>query len=316
MRLSRFDSELERPSVVAFGVFDGLHLGHQALIAEVVRLGREHGATASIITFDPHPALVLSPDTAPRLIGTLPQRLEGLARLGIEQVGVLGFDELSASETATSFIERVLVGRLGVVDLVVGDDVHFGRDRQGDIELLVREGVGHGFRVHTSPTYGRAERFSSTAVRSRLIAGDVESAGQILGRPFVLRGSVVHGDARGRELGFPTANLHLAERQQLPALGIYAAAVHLASGQWRCGAVSVGTRPQFYEHAGVLVEVHLPEFEGDLYNEVLDVAFLARLRGERTFATLEELLVQMRLDVAKSREIFEKFIPESSVLLG
>ena len=316
MRLSRFDAELQRPSVVAFGVFDGLHLGHQAIIAEVVRLAHEHAASASVITFDPHPALVLSPDTAPRLIGTLPQRLEGLERLGIEQVGVLGFDELSARETATSFVERVLVGRLGVADLVVGDDVHFGRDREGDIELLVREGANHGFRVHTSPTYGGDERFSSTAVRSCVSTGDVEGARAILGHPFVLRGVVVHGDSRGREMGFPTANLRVAEHQLLPALGIYAAAVHLADGRWLCGAVSVGTRPQFYENGGVLVEVHLPNFQGDLYDQVLDVAFLAHLRGERTFATLEDLLAQMARDVEQSCDIFEEFNPGATLLLG
>jgi riboflavin kinase/FMN adenylyltransferase len=316
VRLSHFDAELEQPSVVAFGVFDGLHLGHQAIIAHVVKLARDHGATPSIITFDPHPALVLSSDTAPLLIGTLDQRLEGFARLGVEQVGVLGFDTQSALESASSFIERVLVGRLGVVDLVVGDDVHFGRNREGDVELLEREGSRLGFRVHSSPTYGTASRYSSTVVREYLQSGEVKSAAAVLGRPFVLRGTVVHGDARGRDLGFATANLRLGERQQLPGLGIYAAAVHLASGEWRAGAVSVGTRPQFYEHGGVLVEVHLPHFEGDLYDHVLDVAFIERLRGEATFDKLEDLLTQMHLDVTKSLEFFEIFSPEASVLLG
>jgi len=316
MRLSHFDTELERPSVVAFGVFDGLHRGHQALLGEVVRRARERAAFASVITFDPHPALVLSASTAPLLIGTLAQRLEGFERLGIEQVGVLGFDEASARESASSFIERVLVRHLGTVELVVGDDVHFGRDREGDIGLLVREGSLHGFEVHTSPTYGGSERFSSTAVRSCVARGDVDGATALLGRPFVLRGTVVHGDARGRELGFPTANLRVADRQQLPALGIYACGVHLRDGQWRCGAVSVGTRPQFYENGGVLVEVHLPGFDGDLYDQVLDVAFLARVRGEETFATIEDLLVQMGRDVATSHEIFTKFHPHAAPLLG
>lgn len=316
MRLSHFDSELRRPSVAAFGVFDGLHRGHQALIAEVVRLAHDHSAHASIVTFDPHPALVLSPTTAPLLISSIDQRLEGMERLGVEQVGVMGFDRTSAGESAASFVERVLVRQLGVTDLVVGDDVHFGRDREGDIGLLVREGDRLGFRVHASPTYGVTSRYSSSAVRSRLAAGDVAAAGEILGRAFVLRGRVVHGDARGREIGFPTANLRTQERQQLPALGIYAAAVHLESGQWRCGAVSVGTRPQFYENGGVLVEAHLPGFEGDLYDQRVDVAFLERIRGEAAFATVEELVVQMARDVARSNEIFEKFSPTSSVLLG
>ncbi|MBW4029114.1 MAG: bifunctional riboflavin kinase/FAD synthetase [Acidobacteria bacterium] len=316
MRLSHFDTELVRPSAVAFGVFDGLHRGHQALIAEVVRRAHERGAHASVVTFDPHPALVLSPSTAPLLIGTIDQRLEGLEQLGVEQVGLMGFDHVAAGESAASFVERVLVRQLGVIDLVVGDDVHFGRDREGDIALLVREGDRHGFRVHASSTYGDVSRFSSSAVRARLAAGDVAAAAEILGRAFVLRGTVVHGDARGREIGFATANVGTGERQQLPALGVYAGAVRLESGQWRCGAVSVGTRPQFYEDGALLVEVHLPGFEGDLYGQRLDVAFLERLRGEASFATLEELVVQMGRDVARSLEIFEKFSPTSSVLLG
>ena len=315
VKLGNFEGEMLRPSVVAFGVFDGLHLGHQALIEHVVRLARESGSYATVITFDPHPALVLSPLNAPELIATLEQRLEGLERLGVDQVGVLGFNEFAARESATAFVERILVGSLGTADLVVGDDVHFGRDREGDVALLVREGQRHGFRVHSSPTYGGAERFSSTAVRASLERGDVTGASAILGRPFVLRATVEHGDARGRELGFPTANLALSARQKLPQRGIYAAAARWGNEPWRCAAVSVGTRPQFYQGGQLLVEVHLPDFEGDLYGAVLDVAFLERLRGEGTFETLDDLVAQMTLDVVRSREIFEKFTPEGWVLL-
>lgn len=306
---------MQRPSVVAFGVFDGLHLGHQALVAHLVELSSP-GAIATVITFDPHPALVVANETAPLLIGTLEQRLEGLAHLGVDQVGVLEFDETSALESAAGFVQRVLVGYLGVVDLVVGDDVHFGRDRAGDVELLVREGSRLGFRVHVSPTYGGDQRFSSTAVRERLLAGDVQAAAKILGRPFVLRGTVEHGDARGRELGYATANLHLGERQVLPAIGIYSAAVHLANGEWRAAAVSVGTRPQFYDNGGVLVEVHVIDFDADLYDQVLDVAFLERLRGETTFTTVDDLRDQIGHDVQTSREHFALFSSEASVLLG
>jgi riboflavin kinase/FMN adenylyltransferase len=316
VRVSRVYADLLRPSAVAVGVFDGLHLGHQALISEVVRLAHVHASHASVVTFDPHPAVVLSPATAPQLIGTLAQRLDGLERLGVAQVGVLSFDDDAARESAVSFVQRVLVGRLAVADLVVGDDVHFGRGREGDVELLEREGRRLGFRVHRSPTYGAEVRYSSSAVRAHLVAGDVVAARAVLGREFVLRGSVVHGDARGREIGFPTANLRLGERQQLPALGVYAAAVRVPAREWRCGAVSVGTRPQFYDRGDVLVEVHLPGFEGNLYDQTLDVAFLARLRGETTFATVEELLAQMTRDVRASVEFFEKFTPSSSVLLG
>ncbi len=316
MKRSNFDAEMLRPSAVAFGVFDGLHLGHQALIEHVVRLAAQHRSAATIVTFDPHPALVVAVPDAPELIGTIEQRLEGLERLGVEQVGVLDFNEFAARESATSFIERVLVGYLGTTDLVVGDDVHFGRGREGDIALLVREGERHGFRVHTSPTYGAPARYSSTAVRASLDRGDVLGARDILGRPFVLRAGVAHGDARGRQLGFPTANLQVAQRQKLPARGVYAAMVRWSGATWRCTAVSVGTRPQFYDDGQLLVEVHVIDFDGDLYGRVLDVAFLERLRGEATFATVDELLAQMALDVERSRDICEKFTPGAWLLLG
>lgn len=304
-----------RPSVAAFGVFDGLHRGHQSLIGEVVRRAHDGGALASVVTFDPHPALVLSPTSAPRLIGTLEQRIEGLSRLGVERVLVVTFDAAAARESARSFIERVLVGELGVCDVVVGDDVHFGRDREGDVALLVDEGLRHGFRVHPSPTYGDDERFSSSAVRAALAAGEVGVAAEILGRPFVVRAVVERGDQRGRELGFPTANLRPGERQQLPDLGVYAGALRRGD-RWYAAAVSLGTRPQFYETGTALLEAHLLDFSGDLYGETLDLAFLARLRGEARFDSVEQLVDQMTRDVTATREIFKDFTPGASVLLG
>jgi riboflavin kinase/FMN adenylyltransferase len=245
VKRSNFDAAMFRPSVVAFGIFDGLHLGHQALIEHVVRLSSQAGGAATVVTFDPHPKRALSPLNAPALIGTLEQRLEGISSLGIVQVGVLAFDEFAASESASSFVERVLVDYLGTTDLVAGDDMHFGRGREGDIALLVHEGERHGFRVHTSPTYGGEHRHSSTAVRARLDEGDVAGAIKILGRPFVLRGVVMHAETRGREVGFPTANLLIAPHQKLPARGNYAASVRWAGQTWRCATVSVATRSHF-----------------------------------------------------------------------
>ena len=313
---SNFDQEMRRPSVVTFGVFDGLHRGHQAIVERVVQLARQRGGCASVVTFDPHPALVLAPTKAPRLIGTLDQRLEGLERLGIEQVAILDFDESAAREDAASFVQRVLVEYLHTCDLVVGDDVHFGRGREGDLALLVREGERHGFQVHRSLTLGDGRRFSSSSVRSALELGDVAGARTILGRPFVLRGDVVHGDARGREIGFATANIDLAPRQQVPNRGIYAGAVRWAGSPWQCAAISVGTRPQFYDDGQLLVEVHIPDFNADLYDEVLDVAFLESLRGEARFASVDDLVAQMGRDVAKCREIFSEFTPQAWALLG
>jgi riboflavin kinase/FMN adenylyltransferase len=303
-------------SVVAIGVFDGLHLGHQRVLADVRALADANEMLATVVTFDPHPALVLAPDSAPLQLGTLEQRLEGFAALGIDQVRILRFTTEQAAETARSFVARVLVGQLWVHDVVVGEDFHFGHDREGNVALLRNEGEVLGFSVHPAPIYGANQRWSSTAVRNALGSGDLLSANALLGRAFTLRGSVVHGDKRGGELGFRTANLALDVRQQLPELGIYAGAARTAPHTWWPAAISVGTRPQFYDDGAVLVEVHLPGFDEDLYNTTLDVAFISRLRGEKTFASTEELVEQIDRDVQETLEIYKSFLPESSALLG
>jgi riboflavin kinase/FMN adenylyltransferase len=303
------------PSAVAIGVFDGLHLGHQKVIAQLGEIARRHKSRTTVVTFDPHPAAVLAPERAPLLIGSVEQRLEGLERLGVEQVRILGFSEELASESAASFIERVLVKELATTHVRVGEDFRFGHNRKGDVALLTSLGESNHFVVHPAPLYGDAFRWSSTSVRERLQTGDLATANRILGRPFTLRGVVVHGDERGREIGFPTANLEVAARQLLPGLGVYAGAVRIGEG-WHAGAISVGTRPQFYDEGFVLVEVHLPGFSGDLYDEVLDVAFLEHLRDEQTFGDLDGLIAQMSRDVNQSIARFEEFSPSESVLLG
>ncbi|HXC18604.1 MAG TPA: riboflavin biosynthesis protein RibF [Acidimicrobiales bacterium] len=309
-KLSDFDS------VIAIGVFDGLHLGHQAVINMLLRLDGERArdAVATIVTFDPHPALLLAPERELRLLGTLEQRLEGFEALGIEQVRVVTFDAALASESASNFVGRVLAGELHAWEIVVGEDFRFGHDRKGDVALLSAEGQRYGFGVYEAPTFGEP-RWSSTAVREALEIGDLDSANATLGRPFVLRGRVVHGDARGAELGFATANLATAALQLVPLEGIYAGAARTPERTWRPAAISIGTRPQFYDHGPVLVEVHLPGYEGDLYDTTLDVAFLARLRGEAVFTDVAALIDQIGRDVEQTLAIFEKFSPFGSALL-
>lgn len=303
-------------SVAAIGVFDGLHLGHQKVLGEVVGLAREHGVVAAVVTFDPHPALILAPERAPLQIGTLDQRLEGMAALGIDVVRLITFDHELAHESAHDFVQRVLLGELRVHDVVVGEDFVFGHDREGDVALLRHEGELHNFHVLAAPIYGEGHRWSSTAVRRALSEGDLERANAMLGRPFTLRGVVGHGDARGAQLGFPTANLVGAPRQQLPSQGVYAGAVRTTSGEWWPGAISVGQRPQFYADGDLLVEVHLVGFDHDLYDQSLDVCFLARLRGQESFASTQELIEQIDRDVSETLENFKKFDPSSSTLLG
>jgi riboflavin kinase/FMN adenylyltransferase len=302
------------PSVVAMGVFDGLHRGHQAVIAQLVELADTYDAVATVVTFDPSPAMVLDPEKAPRLIGTLEQRLEGLGALGVEQVRVLAFDEDLSKVSATDFIDRVLVLELSARCVVVGEDFHFGHDREGTVEVLRDVGAERGFDVVTAPLHGDPQRWSSTSVRAALADGDVVGASTILGHPFTLRGSVVHGDARGEGLGFPTANLAVAPDQALPSEGVYAGAAYLEEAWWPA-AISVGTRPQFYDHGELLVEVYVVDYTGTLYGFNLDVVFLARLRDQRTFASVKKLTAQIERDVQETRRIFsEQSSPESRLL--
>ena len=304
------------PSVLAVGVFDGLHLGHQRVLEHVHQMANAHGAVATVVTFDPHPALTLAPERAPLQLATLDQRIEGLAKLGIEQVRVVTFDEVLAQESAQSFVERVLVGELCARDVVVGEDFVFGHSREGNVETLRVEGRSRGFSVHPAPIYGADRRWSSAEVRKALTVGDLDAAGAILGRPFTLRGLVVHGDARGAQLGFRTANMELEPRQQLPSTGIYAGAIRMPDHSWWPAAISVGTRPQFYENGDLLVEVHVPGFSADIYAQQVDVAFLSRLRGETKFADATELVAQIGVDVERTLEIYTKFNPRASALLG
>ena len=304
------------PSAVAVGVFDGLHLGHQQVLAEVAALTSANEAVTTVVTFDPHPATVLDPPHAPRLIGTLGQRLEGMARLGVDQVRVVHFDHALASESAEEFIERVLVAQLRAHDVVVGEDFRFGHERRGDVALLRAHGERFGFVVHPARIEGDDERWSSTAVRTALARGDLTRANHVLGRPFTLRGTVVHGDGRGATLGFATANLASEDRQQLPARGVYAGAAHTREGGWWPAAVSIGTRPQFHDAGDLRVEAHLVGYHGDLYDQVLDVSFLSALRPETTFDSVDDLVAQMERDVRATLAAFARFTPGSSVLLG
>lgn len=308
------DPTSEEPRVVAIGVFDGLHRGHQAVVAQLLELAGQYGAAATVVTFEPSPASVLAPDRAPRQLATIEQRLKGLDALGVEQVRVLTFTKELARESARDFLDRVLVHDLRARCVIVGEDFHFGHNREGNLALLQEVGAVSGFDVVAAPTHGDGARWSSSAVRVALASGDPIEARRVLGRPFVLRGVVEHGDNRGEALGFPTANLSVAPEQALPAEGVYAGATFLDDAWWPA-AISVGTRPQFYDHGALLVEVHVVGFGGPLYGRALDVAFLARLRDQRTFEGVDELIAQIGRDVEESRQIFAAESFDEAVLL-
>jgi riboflavin kinase/FMN adenylyltransferase len=308
------DPTSHEPSVVAIGVFDGLHRGHQAVIAQLIELSDHYEAAASVVTFDPSPASVLAPERAPHQIATLDQRLEGLASLGVEQVRVLTFSHELARESAYDFIDRVIVADLGARCVIVGEDFHFGHNREGNLALLFEVGAERGFDVVAAPTHGEGERWSSSAVRRALESGNLDESRRILGHPFALRGVVAHGDNRGEELGYPTANLSVMKEQALPAEGVYAGATHI-DGVWWPAAISVGTRPQFYVDGELLVEVHVVGYEGLLYGRTLDVVFLSRLREQTTFSSVDELVAQIGRDVEQTRAIFDEESLDGAVLL-
>lgn len=298
----------EAGSVVTIGAYDGVHLGHRAVLAEVHRLARAEGRTSVLVTFDRHPASVVRPASAPRLLTDLDQRLELLAATGaIDLAVVLTFDAERAAEEPEHFVRSVLVDGLGARAVAVGRDFHFGHRRRGDVDLLRRLGSEMGYRVvglELVDAPGGAEPVSSTAIRVLLTAGDVEAASALLGRPHEVRGLVGSGDRRGRQLGFPTANLVVPPEILLPAAGIYAGWYERPGGQTHAAALSLGVRPTFHDAAApVVLEAHLLDFVGDLYGETARVRFASRIRGEVRFDSASALVAAMTDDVAVTRAL-------------
>lgn len=272
---------------VAVGMFDGVHLGHREVIA----------GCESVLTFDPHPAAVVAPAHAPRLITDLPRKAQLLSALGVRELIVIPFDRGFAAKPARAFIEEVLLGALGAVHVSVGENFRFGHRAQGDPAMLQAD------RRFTTTVHALRELdgeiVSSSQIRGLVAAGEMAQARRFLGSPFELCGEVVSGDRRGRELGFPTANIVPQEQLACPGHGVYAC---IANGD-RAAAVSIGVRPTFQTGRGELIEAHLLDFEGDLYATRLCLSFIERLRGERRFETARALVEQMHEDVRRTREI-------------
>jgi riboflavin kinase/FMN adenylyltransferase len=297
---------------VTIGAFDGVHLGHQAVLKLVHDLARARDLRATILTFDRHPAEVVRPGSAPKLLTTLEQKLELLdATDAVDECVVITFDEARSKEPADQFVEELLAGILQARLVVVGADFHFGHRRHGDVPLLQRMGAELGFEtiglgLVAAPDGSSASDditpYSSTRVRALLTAGDVEGAAQILGRPHEVRGVVEHGDERGRTLGFPTANVAVPERVCLPADGVYAGSFTAEDGVERAAALSLGRRPTFYAEAGMrLLEAYVLDFDGDLYGQRAAVRFHAFLRRQHRFDSVDDLVAQMQRDVETVR---------------
>jgi riboflavin kinase / FMN adenylyltransferase len=282
---------------VAVGTFDGVHRGHREVIS---------GAD-TVLTFDPHPVSVVAPQHTPKLLTTPQRKAELIASLGVEEMVVIPFDEGFAQRTADEFVEQVLVGALGAKQVSIGENFRFGNRAKGDPALL-RSDRRFATTVHPLLEID-GEIVSSSHIRGLVLAGELAKANELLGSAFQLCGAVTHGDERGRELGFPTANLIPEEALACPGHGVYAARASVAGTQGALGAeglaaaVSIGVRPTFQTGRGELIEAYLLGFEGELYGQSLCLEFIARLRGERRFDTAQALVEQMRRDVAQAREI-------------
>ena len=290
MEITWLPDARRRRRSLAVGEFDGVHLGHR----EVIR-----GAD-TVLTFEPHPRTVVAPDSAPKLLTSLPIKADLIAGLGVSELVVIPFDGSFAAQSPEEFIDRVLIDQLGAERVSVGENFRFGHRARGDAQLLRAHG---GFETRVAELVEvDGEVISSTHVRGLVAAGEVAAAARFLGAPFQIRGPVAHGDKRGRTLGFPTANLVPDPRLVVPDHGVYACRAEI-DGEQHVAAVNVGVRPTFKTGRGLLVEAFLLDFTGDLYDRELRLHFLERLRGERRFDSVEALVEQMGRDVTETRRI-------------
>ena len=299
-------------AVITIGAYDGVHRGHRAVIAQVQARAAELGARSVVVTFDRHPASVIRPDAAPRLLTNPAQKLELLADTGVDATVVVPFSPEQARETPVDFVERVIVNALRTQAVIVGSDFHFGHMRQGNITLLREMGERHDFTCEPVVLVPRAdgvdEPISSTAIRRALAGGEIETATRLLGRALEVRGTVVTGDQRGRTIGFATANVEIPNGMCLPSDGVYAGLYRRPDGSEHACAINLGRRPTFYvnaEHS--LLEAHLLDFAGDLYGEDAAVTFVAFLRSEKQFAGIDELKTQLNLDVEHARVAVQNY---------
>jgi riboflavin kinase / FMN adenylyltransferase len=293
MKVTSLPDAEPRDRHVAIGTFDGVHRGHREVIDDA----------DTVLTFDPHPVSVIHAEAAPKLIMPFEVKRDVIEGLGVEEMVVIPFDKEFASKPPESFIEDILISKLGAKKVSVGENFRFGAKAKGDPEMLAGR---EEFETRVVPLVEvDGETISSTQIRALIAAGEVETAMRFLGAPVIYEGEVVKGDGRGRELGFPTANIVPSDELVAPGHGVYAA---FANG--RPAAVNIGVRPMFETGRGLLIEPYLIDFEGDLYGKTLRVAFIKRMRGEKRFPSVEELIAQINRDVAEARDVCASFNPD------
>ena len=295
------------PSAVAIGMFDGVHLGHREVLECLLERSQSDCLLSTVLTFEPHPAVLLRPESAPLLLTDLEHKLALFEELGIERTVVLDFNNRVSSTAPRDFVKDYLCDSLNAKSVVVGKDFHYGNARDGTVETLKERGAEHGFKVDAVDLFSFSsahEHISSTAIRRALAGGRVKEVTRMMGRLYSIEGEVILGDERGRTIGFPTANLPVSQKRAWPADGVYAGWFTDEQGVRRPCAINIGRRPTFYQHAEhSILEAHLLDFDGDLYGQIVEVEFVEFLRSERRFNGIDELKEQLAKDIARCRTI-------------
>jgi len=311
MRIIKDLAEIKRDqnSVITLGTFDGLHIGHQQIVDTVVQKASQSAGRSFLITFDPHPRKVIPGRNDVKILSTLDEKVVVLEQLGMENLFVINFTTEFSKQSPEDFVQKYLVQGIGLREVVIGYDHHFGKSRDGNFELLQKLGSKFDFSVTLIPEYSvDGVTVSSTKIRNALLAGDVSKAGKMLGRNYSFKGTIVHGDGRGRQLGFPTANLEVDNEDKLiPAKGIYAAEC-VVENEKHFGLLSLGSRPTFHEDGKIIPEFYIFDFNKDIYEEVMQVNMIEKIRDEEKFNSVDELISRMKKDEEFGRKILSKQI--------
>jgi len=311
MRIIKELAEIQRDkkSIITLGTFDGLHLGHQQIVDSVIQKSRQSGGRSFLITFDPHPRKVIPGRNDVKILSTLEEKEVILEQLGLENLFVINFTTEFSKQSPEDFVKKYLVDGIGLKEIVIGHDHHFGKERDGNFELLQNLGSKFDFAVTLIPEFSfEGETVSSTKIRQALLSGDVLKAGKMLGRNYSFKGKIVRGDGRGRKLGFPTANLSTGNADKLiPAKGIYAAEC-IVENQKHFGLLSLGSRPTFHIDGDVIPEFYIFDFDRDIYDKIMQVNMVEKIRDEEKFNSVDELIIQMKKDEEIGKEILSKLI--------
>lgn len=303
------DIERDEKTVITLGTFDGLHLGHQQIVETLIKKSKQANARNFLITFDPHPRKVVPGRNDVKLLSTLEEKISIFEKLGLENLFIVKFTSEFSKQTPEQFVEKYFVNGIGLQEIVIGYDHHFGKGRGGDFEMLRELGEKFNFSVTVVPEYMMdGETISSTKIRNALLEGDMLRANKFLGRFYSFKGKIVKGDGRGKDLGFPTANLTIEDNDKLiPAKGIYAAECVFENEKYY-GLLSLGNRPTFHEHGDIIPEFYIFDFNKNIYGKDLEVNLVEKIRDEEKFNSVEDLISQMKKDEETGKEILSKLI--------